>query len=34
MTDIVKQHEVVWERQRDVEQECHRMQENHQEHQP
>ena len=33
MTGIVRQCEVGWERQRDLEQECHRMQEDHQEHQ-
>ena len=25
MTDIIRQHDVGWERQRDLEQECHRM---------
>ena len=33
MTDIVRQHEVGWERQRDLEQECCRMWEDQQEHQ-
>ena len=33
MTDIVKQCKVGWERQRDLEKECHEMQEDQQEHQ-
>ena len=33
MTYIIRQHEVGWERQKELEQECDRSQEDHQEHQ-
>ena len=33
MTDIVRQHEFGQERKKELEQECHQMQEDHQEHQ-